>query len=111
MSGLPSRWEGVAHRVPDSLADLRGPATGVVSLPVHLAWSGLTEFDLGNRLLRMSLYRTVITGGGREDAEAYLNAGILLADWPLLRRGLGPSYRGAWEGKISALGRARARWE
>ncbi|MEU7985641.1 hypothetical protein AB0B56_12320 [Streptosporangium canum] len=104
MSALPSRWDGVERRVPDSLADLRGPATGVVALPVHLGWSGLTEFDLLDPLLRMSLYRAVITGGGRSDAESYLNAGLLVADWPTLRRGLGPRYRRAWEGKIAALG-------
>nr|WP_260408273.1 hypothetical protein [Planomonospora venezuelensis] len=99
-----SRWEDVGRRVPASLADLRGPATGKVALPPHLAWSGLTEFDLADRRLRMSLYRTVITGGGRADVELYLNADLLVADWPLLRRGLGRSYRKAWEDKISALG-------
>ncbi|MGJ6963965.1 hypothetical protein ACSDR0_18830 [Streptosporangium sp. G11] len=104
MSTLPSRWDGVEQRVPESLADLRGPSTGKVALPVHLGWSGLTEFDLVNPLLRMSLYRTVITGGGRSDAESYLNAELLVADWPTLRRGIGPSYRRAWETKITALG-------
>ncbi len=104
VSTLPSRWDGVEQRVPESLADLRGPATGTVALPVHLGWSGLTEFDLVNPLLRMSLYRTVITGGGRSDAESYLNAELLVADWPTLRRGIGPSYRRAWETKIAALG-------
>ncbi|MER5648914.1 hypothetical protein [Streptosporangium sp. NPDC002524] len=104
MSTLPSRWDGVEQRVPESLADLRGPATGTVALPVHLGWSGLTEYDLVNPLLRMSLYRTVITGGGRSDAESYLNAELLVADWPTLRRGIGPSYRRAWETKIAALG-------
>lgn len=104
VSALPSRWDGVEQRVPDSLADLRGPATGVVALPIHLAWSGLTEFDLVNPLLRMSLYRIVITGGGRADAESYLNAGLLVADWPTLRRGLGPSYRRAWESRITDPG-------
>lgn len=105
MSALPSRWDGLEQRVPDSLADLRGPATGTVALPLHLAWSGLTEFDLASPPLRMTLYRTVITGGGRADAESYLNAALLVADWPVLRRGLGPSYRRAWEDKIVALGR------
>ncbi|GAA3115591.1 hypothetical protein GCM10010466_03320 [Planomonospora alba] len=104
MSTLPSRWQDVDRRVPDSLADLRGPATGLVALPLHLAWSGLTEFDLADPRLRMSLYRTVITGGGRADAEAYLNGELLRADWPVLRRGIGPAYRRAWEDKLSALG-------
>ncbi|MBB5138226.1 hypothetical protein HNP84_007979 [Thermocatellispora tengchongensis] len=28
---------------------------------------------------------------------------ILRADWPTLRRGLGPGYRAAWENRIPAL--------
>ncbi|WP_157250021.1 hypothetical protein [Nonomuraea typhae] len=104
MSTLPSRWEGIEDRVPDSLDDLRGPAEGTVALPLHLAWSGLREFDLANPRLRMSLYRTVITSGGWADAVAYLNAATLAADWPTLRRGLGPHYRRAWENKHMLLG-------
>ncbi|MFC4057512.1 hypothetical protein ACFOWE_04365 [Planomonospora corallina] len=104
MRTFPSRWQDVDRRVPDSLADLRGPAAGVVALPIHLAWSGLTEFDLADPRLRMSLYRTVITGGGRADAETYLNGELLRTDWPVLRRGIGSAYRRAWEGKLPALG-------
>lgn len=94
---LPSRWEGVEDRVPDSLDDLHGPAEGTVALPLHLAWSGLREYNVSDPRLRMSMYRTVITGGGRSDAEAFLNAHHLAADWPLLRKGIGPSFRKAWE--------------
>ncbi|MFI7126522.1 hypothetical protein ACIBQ1_12580 [Nonomuraea sp. NPDC050153] len=49
---LPSIHEGLEEKVPDSLADLHGPVDGVAALPPHLAWSGLTEFDLSNVKLR-----------------------------------------------------------
>ncbi|MFI7697576.1 hypothetical protein [Nonomuraea sp. NPDC049480] len=98
---LPSIYEGLEEKVPDSLDDLHGPAEGVVALPLHLAWSGLTEFDLSKPGIRMEMYRTVITTGQRADYETYLNAGHLTADWLVLRRGLGPGYRHAWEKKLS----------
>ncbi|MGI5283344.1 hypothetical protein ACQEVF_08425 [Nonomuraea polychroma] len=97
---LPSRYEGLEEKVPDSLDDLHGPAEGVVPLPPHLAWSGLTEFDLSKPGIRMEMYRTVITTGRRVDYELYLNADHLVADWPMLRKGLGPGYRHAWEKKL-----------
>ncbi|WP_188190717.1 hypothetical protein [Nonomuraea sp. SYSU D8015] len=97
---LPSWYEGLEDKIPDSLDDLRGPAEGVVALPPHLAWSGLTEFDVSKPGIRMEMYRTVITTGRRVDYESYLNADHLAADWPLLRRGLGPGYRDAWERKL-----------
>ncbi|WP_158557898.1 hypothetical protein [Spongiactinospora gelatinilytica] len=52
----------------------------------------------------MGVYRTVITGGVRQDAEPYLNAGLLAADRPLLRMGLGPGYRNAWETMMRGIG-------
>jgi hypothetical protein len=41
---LPSRWAGVEAKLPPTLHDLSGPASGVVELPIDLAWSAeLTE--------------------------------------------------------------------
>ncbi|MFC5817407.1 hypothetical protein [Nonomuraea harbinensis] len=100
---LPSRSDGLLAQIPDSLTDLRGPVDGKVALPPHLSWSGPREYDLADLRLRLSMYRMVITGGGRVDAERYLNARHLTADWPLLRKGLGPGHRRAWEHKL-ALG-------
>ncbi|WP_369020718.1 hypothetical protein ABZ326_19170 [Streptomyces californicus] len=34
-----------ARRLPAALSELAGPERGTVSLPLHLAWSGLTTFD------------------------------------------------------------------
>ncbi|MGR6923210.1 hypothetical protein ACU635_53905 [[Actinomadura] parvosata] len=98
---LPDLYAGLDEKIPDSLADLRGPAEGVVPLPPYLAWSGMTEFDLAKPMIRMSMYRIVITAGRKSDYETYLNAEHLVNDWPELRRGLGPGYRRALEKKLA----------
>jgi hypothetical protein len=43
---LPNRLSGASRCIPDSLAELAGPDRGQVSLPVRLAWSGPTSFDV-----------------------------------------------------------------
>jgi hypothetical protein len=60
---LPSRWAGVPARLPSSLADLDGPAGGVVELPVDLAWSGDRAFDLADADERYLYFMTVLTAG------------------------------------------------
>ncbi|MEU6526912.1 hypothetical protein ABZ892_29785, partial [Streptomyces sp. NPDC046924] len=39
--------EKFRRRLPESLDELRGPTQGVVELPLHVAWSGMTSYDLG----------------------------------------------------------------
>jgi hypothetical protein len=55
--------ERYRSRLPDSLDDLAGPTGGLVQLPLHVAWSGLTAFDLDRSKSRMSLYRVVLAEG------------------------------------------------
>ncbi|GLW04969.1 hypothetical protein Misp01_00990 [Microtetraspora sp. NBRC 13810] len=100
---LPSRWDAVAEKVPDSLADLRGPATGTVELPLRLAWSGLRVFDLDDPRLRLSMYHVVLTEGRRQDVETYVCADHVLADWPRLRRLVARRLREAWEVRFTVL--------
>lgn len=100
---LPSRWEGIEDRVPDSLDDLRGPADGTLTLPPELCWSGINRFDLGNYRHRLSAYRIVLTTGHRADAERLLHARHLVTDWRDQRRMLGPQYRRAWESRFPEL--------
>ncbi|MGW7082198.1 hypothetical protein ACWGH2_01680 [Streptomyces sp. NPDC054871] len=38
--------EKLQRRLPGSLDDLHGPAQGVVELPLHIAWSGMTSYDM-----------------------------------------------------------------
>ncbi|WP_097275713.1 hypothetical protein [Streptomyces sp. TLI_55] len=99
------------QRLPASLDELRGPVRGVVDLPLHVAWSGLTSYDLDKPRQRMGLYRTVLHEGLREDLTAFLNHDVLLELWPTLRRLVGRTVRTVWEEafpQLAARGRAAA---
>jgi hypothetical protein len=105
---LHPRWSHLADRLPRSLEELHGPATGVVRLPQHLAWSGLTEFDLADERLVIGLYRIVLNNGHRDDLVTYLNSDLLRHYWPILRRVVGKPLRTCWEQRFPALSPAAA---
>jgi hypothetical protein len=99
------------RRLPGSLDELCGPVHGVVELPLTVAWSGLRSFDLDRPRLRMSLYRTVLSEGMREDLCRFLDADLLIELWPTLRTLIGTAVRDAWESAFPELreaGRATA---
>ncbi|MFH9465890.1 transcriptional regulator [Streptomyces clavifer] len=73
------------RRLPAALSELAGPEHGTVSPPRHLAWSGLTTFDLDQPRLRMSYYRIVLAEGRHDDLIRCLNPGLLISLWPTLR--------------------------
>ncbi|MGW0633880.1 hypothetical protein [Streptomyces sp. NPDC002758] len=100
--------EKFRQRLPESLEELRGPAQGVVDLPLHVAWSGMTSYDLGKPRQRMGLYRTVLHEGLRDDLPHYLNQDLLPQMWPVLRTLVGRTVRTVWEDAFSQLA-ARAR--
>jgi len=79
------------------LADLRGPVTGTVELPLRLFWSGTSRtFDVGDPGTRQWVYETVLQEASRpEDLTAFLDGQALVALWPKLfvPRGV----RRAWE--------------
>jgi hypothetical protein len=54
-------------RLPESLDELHGPTLGVVELPLHMAWSVMTSYDMSKPRRRMGLYRTVLHEGLRDD--------------------------------------------
>ncbi len=64
---------------------LTGPARGAVDLPLHVVWSGRRSYGLEQPRSRMSLYRTVLAEGQRQDLIDFLNRNLLLAQWPVLR--------------------------
>ena len=78
------------------LADLRGPVSGTVRLPLWLYWSGPgPAFDLGEPFLRRWLYEIVPReAASPEDLTSYLG-GTLIALWPDLY--LPKGVRQAWE--------------
>lgn len=95
--------EKFRHRLPESLDELHGPAHGVVDLPLHMAWSGMTSYDLGKPRQRMGLYRTVLHDGLHDDLPRYLNQDLLLQLWPALRTLVGCTLRSVWDDAFPQL--------
>ncbi|UQX01849.1 transcriptional regulator [Streptomyces sp. RerS4] len=92
-----------ARRLPAELSELGGPAHGNVDLPLHLAWSGLSRFDLDQPRLRMSCYRIVLAEGQHDDLVHYLNRELLIAMWPVLRTLISRDIRDVWESAFDEL--------
>jgi hypothetical protein len=90
------------------LADLRGPATGVVELPLRLFWSAADRtFDLADPDMLRSMYEKVLREAVQPgELAAYLNGAILIAVWPELF--LPRDLRLAWEEQHPVLRRAAA---
>ena len=80
-----------------SLADLRGPASGLVELPQRLFWSGPGRvFDLADEDQALEMYEAVFDAArSGTDLAEYVNAGLLIRLWPELA--LAPRVRRAWE--------------
>ena len=92
--------------MPPSLDDLRGPASGVVDLPVRLYWSGSRRFDLADPHQAADLCEAVLdTAATSGDITGWLNAGLLIRAWPVL--GMSRAKRDAWESRFPVLRRQR----
>jgi prevent-host-death family protein len=98
---------GRAGLVAASLADLRGPARGVVELPLRLFWSAPERtFDLDQPSMLQAMYEAVLREASRpDDLASYLNGEVLAAVWPELY--LPKGLRRAWEERHPALRAAR----
>jgi hypothetical protein len=97
---LEERYRG---RLPATLDDLAGPAHGTVQLPLHVAWSGQTAFNLDLPKACMHMYRIVLAEGQRGDVAAYLNKDLLLRQWPVLRNLVSRTVRKVWEATFPEL--------
>ncbi|MFJ8509039.1 hypothetical protein [Streptomyces avermitilis] len=95
--------EKFRRRLPKSLDELQGPAQGIVELPLHMAWSGMTSYDMAKPRQRMGLYRTVLHEGLHDDLPHYLNQDLLLQMWPVLRTLVGRTVRAVWEDAFPQL--------
>jgi hypothetical protein len=93
LAELLSGRTGLGARLPQRLEDLRGPAKGVVVLPRHLSWPGLRECDVTDDNIRRSMYGMLLSQGRRNDVARFLNAQLLIKDWPLIRASLDPKLR------------------
>lgn len=97
------------NRLPARLEDLNGPHRGTVQLPIHVAWSGMTMFDLDQPKQRMSMYRTVLAEGQADDLVTLLNPDLLMAQWPMLRSLISRAIRDVWEDAFPGLAEAPGR--
>jgi hypothetical protein len=95
--------ERYRSRLPKTLGELVGPGHGTVQLPAHIAWSGLTAFDVDRPALCASMYQVVLTEGLREDLAACLNRGLLVRHWPVIRTVVGRVIRDVWEAAFPEL--------
>ena len=77
----------------ERLEELRGPVKGVIVLPRHLSWPGMREFDVTDDGIRRSMYGIVLTQGRRNDVARFLNARLLIEDWPRAPGLAGPRLR------------------
>ncbi len=86
---------------PSSWDPSRGPAVGVVELPLRLYWSdGHNRFDLADPVERRLLYQTVLREGTSSDAIEYLHLPTLLDIWDTLW--LPTAVHQAWDAWIAA---------
>lgn len=95
--------ERYRSRLPATLDELDGPGHGTVQLPLHVAWSGQTAFNLDLPKACMHMYRIVLAEGQRGDVAAYLNRDLLLGQWPVLRDLVSRQVRTVWESAFPEL--------
>jgi hypothetical protein len=75
----------------------------MVQLPLHVAWSGQTAFNLDLAKPCMHMYRIVLAEGQRADVAAFLNRDLLMRQWPVLRTLVSHIVRGVWEAAFPEL--------
>ncbi|MFD7402302.1 hypothetical protein ACFV7R_06425 [Streptomyces sp. NPDC059866] len=92
-------------RLPERLQEPAGPVEGTVDLPLHIVWSGRTSYSPDRPKSRMTLYRTVLAEGLREDLAAFLHHRLPAEQWPVLRRLVSPCIREVWEDAFPELPR------
>lgn len=90
------------YAVPGSLADLTGPASGVVRLPAALSWTGRVEYDLDDDADRVVFYeRVLVEAPDVATITALLDEAVLRATWHRLF--LPAAVRQAWEQRFTDL--------
>lgn len=91
----------VAYELPATLADLAGPASGVVDLPRYLYWGPERTVDLSDRVEVQRMYQAVVRIGTVADQIEWLNREVLLANWDNLV--LPTRCLDAWEARFPEL--------
>ncbi|WFE39380.1 hypothetical protein [Micromonospora sp. WMMD998] len=88
--------------VPASLAELRGPTSGVVMLDRHLDWSGDASYHLDDPGDLQVMYQTVLNQATTvTDLRQWLDGGTLRRLWPELW--LPARLRALWQARFPEL--------
>ncbi|HEV2637910.1 MAG TPA: hypothetical protein VGX23_22355 [Actinocrinis sp.] len=88
--------------LPQDLALLAGPTSGIVHLPRHLDWFGNPTYDLDRPGRIIDLCRTVINEAtDPDDLHTYLDEITVKRLWSYMW--LSPATRRAWEEKFPQL--------
>lgn len=93
------------YDAPARLADLGGPVTGVLELPLSVYWGPETVFDLADTDDVRSAYQAIVRDGRVVDQVALLACDVLVAVWSGLR--LPVRARALWEGRFPELAATR----
>ena len=89
--------------IPDDIEDRSLPkASGVVTLPRHVAWSFPYSYDLDNRKQLRACYERVMTEGLEDDVRLYIDLDTLVELWNELW--LSPHVREAWSAWLHSRG-------
>ena len=87
---------------PGRLADLTGPTSGVVELPITVDWGPRRRYDLGADVDRRIVYERVLReAADAEEVGRFVNGAILVEVWS--RLWLPQRVRKAWEQRFSEL--------
>lgn len=89
---------------PLSLAELRGPTSGTVTVPAYVDPRPGAEFVVQEPTSLRALYGAVVRAGTLDDQRALLDGALLAQVWMSLT--LPGVCRELWESRIPELGRA-----
>ena len=91
----------VPYDTPTSLDAVRGPATGVLDLPITVSWGPRQRFALQDPADLETAYQALVRDGTTADQEALLNEELLRRLWPDLM--LPERCRRTWEDRFPDL--------
>ncbi|MFI6579582.1 hypothetical protein [Embleya sp. NPDC050493] len=90
------------YAVPDTFAELAGPAEGVLALPTSLDWTPKQSYDLADDADVRLLYETVLREAlHAEELGRHVNGDLLARVWP--RLWLPRRLRVMWESRFPDL--------
>lgn len=91
----------IPYEAPSSLSALRGPAGGMLEVPITVHWGPSRVFDLDEPGQRRMVYQALVREGTSQVQEALLNEALLHQEWAGLI--LPERCRALWEGRFPEL--------